>query len=506
MRLARRVAALVIALVLVAAFAGVGLVAFVTGRALPQTNGTLHVAGLHADVSVIRDAAGIAQIYADDSHDLFLGQGYVHAQERLWQMEVWRRIGEGRLAELFGSAEVDEDRLIRTLGWRQAAARDLAALPTDLRDDLQAYADGVNAYIDAHRGALGLPFVVAGLRSGGGGLGGFTPEPWTPLDTVTWAKVEAFSLGGNLNSELFHLAADARLGDPARTDELFPPYPADGPVIAPGGAPPATASAPAPGAASATPLASTSASASAPSDPATVSASISTLSSVSALASSSAPAAAPAASAASISAGVAWTALGNLRSQLLALAGLDSASGLVGDHGVGSNDWVVAPSKSATGHALLANDPHLGIRHAVGVVSQRTPLPDRERRLPVDVVGSTFPGVPFVVLGHNERIAWGATNTGRTWRISSRRRWIPNDPGHYLVGARSLPFQTRLETIHVAGASRRQHDGAADDPRADPQRRRERPEDERAALRLPLVCDHRDRHDAAVVLRAEPRP
>lgn len=446
MRLARRVAALVIAVVLVAAFAGVGLVALITGRALPQTNGTLHVAGLHADVSVMRDAAGIAQIYADDSHDLFLAQGYVHAQDRLWQMEVWRRIGEGRLAELFGPAELDEDRLIRTLGWRQAAARDLAALPTDLRDDLQAYADGVNAYIDAHRGALGPPFVVTGMRTGNGGLGGFTPEPWTPLDTVTWEKVEAFSLGGNLDSELFHLAADGRLGDPARTDELFPPYPADAPVIAPGGAPSELASAPASGSSSAARTVPDSASA-APSASASASASATSAASMPGPTPTSAPLRE------SIAEGLAWSAIGNLRSQTLALAGLDSASGLVGDHGVGSNDWVVGPSKSATGHALLANDPHLGIGMPSVWYLNGLHCRTVSDACPWEVVGATFPGVPFVVLGHNARIAWGATNAGPDVEDLVQEKVDPNDPSHYLVGARSLLFQTRRETIHVAGAA-----------------------------------------------------
>ena len=80
-------------------------------------------------MTVLRDAAGIAQILADSPHDLFMAQGYVHAQERMWQMEVWRHISAGRLSELFGKSQLDDDRFIRTLGWRQAAERDLAALP-----------------------------------------------------------------------------------------------------------------------------------------------------------------------------------------------------------------------------------------------------------------------------------------------------------------------------------------------------------------------------------------
>ena len=133
-------------------------------------------------------------------------------------MEVWRHIGAGRLSELFGPTTLKEDEFIRTLGWRQAAQRDLDSASPELRADLQAYADGVNDWLAANQGQLGLPFVVEGLKAGlGGGLGGYAPEPWTPLDSATWALVQAWSLGDNFDSEIFRMLADARLGDPART-------------------------------------------------------------------------------------------------------------------------------------------------------------------------------------------------------------------------------------------------------------------------------------------------
>src|SRR5450759_1147989 len=118
-------------------------------------------------------------------------------------MEVWRHIGAGRLSELFGATTLKEDKFVRTLGWRQAAQRDLDAASPELRAVLQAYADGVNAWLAANRDHLGLAFVVAGALSGlGGGLSGYVPEPWTPLDTATWAKAQAWSLGGNFDSEV----------------------------------------------------------------------------------------------------------------------------------------------------------------------------------------------------------------------------------------------------------------------------------------------------------------
>src|SRR5919197_2122462 len=169
--------------------------AIVTQRGWPQTSGTITLTGLHEPAEVIREGYGILQITAEDPHDLFMAQGYAHAQERMWQMELSRRIGAGRLSELFGASTLDKDRYIRTLGWRAAAQRDLEAMSDETRAILDAYADGVNAWIDQHNGRLSTPFVVAGLLSGSGGFDGITLERWTPLDTATWQKVQAWSLG-----------------------------------------------------------------------------------------------------------------------------------------------------------------------------------------------------------------------------------------------------------------------------------------------------------------------
>jgi penicillin amidase len=203
-RLVKRVVIVLLVVVVVGLAAGAGALVWITNRAMPQTTGTLTVTGLDAAVAVDRDAAGFAHITATTPHDLFVAQGYVHAQERMWQMEVWRRISAGRLSELFGAGSLEEDRYIRTLGWRRAAERDLAGLSTETRALLDAYAAGVNAWLDANRGNLGLAFVITGAN----------PEPWTVLDTLTWGKVQAWNLAGNMSSEVFRFLADARLGDP----------------------------------------------------------------------------------------------------------------------------------------------------------------------------------------------------------------------------------------------------------------------------------------------------
>ena len=345
-------------------------------------------------------------------HDLFLAQGYVHAQDRLWQMEVWRHISAGRLSELFGEGELETDRFIRALDWRGAAERDLAAMSPAARAALDAYAAGVNAFLNDHRGSLGLAFVVVGLQSGKGGPGGYDPEPWTALDSAAWQKVQSWNLGGNMDEEIFRMLADARLGDPARTDELFPDYPAGAPVISGSGA-----------VAAADPLP--------PAD---------------GLA-RSAPIRLDADQAA------AWRELAGRSAAALSIAGLAAGDSLAGDDGIGSNNWVVAPPKSATGGALLANDPHLGLGMPSVWYMNGLHCRNVTEACPFDVVGVSFPGLPAVVLGHNGRIAWGATNADPDVQDLFVELPDPANPGRYLYRGESRPFAIRREVIRVAGGN-----------------------------------------------------
>ena len=435
MRIVRRLLGVVLVLLLVVVVAVVGLLGAITGRALPQTSGSLRAPGLQAEASIVRDVNGIAQIVADNPHDLFFAQGYAHAQDRFWQMEVWRHIGAGRLSELFGKSTLKTDEFIRTLGWRQAAQRDLDASTPELRAVLQAYADGVNAWLTANQGKLGLAFVVTGARSGlGGGLGGYQPEPWTPLDSATWAKVQAWNLGGNLDSEIFRMQADAQLGNPARTDQLFPAYAADAPVIVPTGLPGS-------GGAGATGSGS--------GRPTTIATTTAANGSGSGSEAAGTSAALPPPSAATLAGLNAIAAIGQ---QISRIAGLDAGGGLASSHGIGSNDWVVAPSKSATGHALLANDPHLGASMPSIWYMNGLHCRTVSDACPYDVAGVSFPGAPMVILGHNARIAWGVTNVGPDVEDLFVERADPADPSHYLFKGQSIPFTVRSETIKVAGA------------------------------------------------------
>ena len=125
------------------------------------------------------------------THDLFFAQGYVHAQDRFWQMDFWRHIGSGRLSEMFGKTELETDTFLRTLGWARVAQQELDAMSPDELALLQAYADGVNAYLADHKGAaLSLEYAVLKLLTPG-----YSPEPWQPLNTLTWGKAMAWDLG-----------------------------------------------------------------------------------------------------------------------------------------------------------------------------------------------------------------------------------------------------------------------------------------------------------------------
>lgn len=208
------------ALIALAAAAVAGF--FWLRTSLPQTEGTLAVPGLEAPATVARDDRGIPFIRAQSERDAYFAMGFVHAQDRLWQMEVERRTGEGRLSEVFGERTLGADKFLRTLGIARAAEADWEHLDAPTKDAYEAYAQGVNAYLETRSGPLPLPFLLLGI----------TPEPWRPLDSLVWIKMMAWDLGGNWDEEWLRARLAQRLL-PARVAELFPPYPPDGPVTLP---------------------------------------------------------------------------------------------------------------------------------------------------------------------------------------------------------------------------------------------------------------------------------
>jgi penicillin amidase len=366
--------------ILVLVVLGLGFGYWKIRRSFPREGGTVAIAqsGLAGPVEVMRDRWGVPHLYAQNERDLFFAQGWVHAQDRLWQMQFSRTVGSGRIAELVGAAALPADRYLRSIGLRRAAERDFAILSPETRGFLQAYADGVNAYLKANPGRLPVEFTVFRIH----------PEPWTPVDSLTWSRVLSLNLSLNSALELERMRIAAKLG-PQAVDELMPPYPSDGPYIVPSPIPAPAISATAP---------------------------------------------APVGAAASIPAG----AMEQLARYLPGLGRPELVWG--------SNAWVVHGSHTATGKPLLANDTHLGLGmpsvwYEVGLHAGR-----------FDVTGFSVPGLPFVVMGQNRRAAWGVTNLNADVQdVYLEKVDDPKNPRKALFQGRWEDLRIEREKIPVKG-------------------------------------------------------
>lgn len=192
-------------------------------RALPERDGTLQVAGLQQSVEVVRDRDGVPHIRAMSEADALFALGYVHAQDRLWQMEFQRRIAAGRLSEILGPQTVDTDRLMRTIGFTRAAVAAARSLRPETRVLIDAYVGGVNAYLRSHRGMrLPVEFTILG----------FAPAEFRPEDVLAWQKVMGWSMSMNWREELLRLRLAARVG-PDGAAQLLPAYAQAGPIVLP---------------------------------------------------------------------------------------------------------------------------------------------------------------------------------------------------------------------------------------------------------------------------------
>lgn len=216
-------------LILVAVVLGfVLIVGAISVRAqFPKTDGELQLPGLQARVEVLRDSYGIPHIYAQNPHDLFMAQGFVEAQDRFWQMEFWRRIGTGRLSEILGASGLETDKFVRTIGWHRTAEEEIELMDPEVRSVFEAYGEGVNAFLKIHPDGKSIEFQLLRLN----GVD-YEPEPWTLINSMTWAKFMAWNLGGNMDSELARAHIVARVGV-SGLETLMPPYGEGYPVIVP---------------------------------------------------------------------------------------------------------------------------------------------------------------------------------------------------------------------------------------------------------------------------------
>ncbi len=357
-------------------------------RFLPQTEGSTRVAGLHGPVEIVRDRWGVPHIYAEDEDDLFFAQGYVHAQDRLWQMELQRRLGSGRLSEILGEPTVAVDRFVRTVGLNRAAEDEVRSLPAETRRALDAYAAGVNASMRQRRGQWSLEFTL--LR--------FQPQPWRPVDSLYWSKFLTALLSGNWASETLRGRLAVRLGAELAAD-LEPAYPADNPTVVSGPGLPPGAEPPPNGWRS----------------PAVLDA----LKLVESLLRSGPP------------------------PQPVPAAPLPA--GVIRLNPGASNQWVVSGQRSASGKPLLANDTHMSV--AMPAIWYQVHLEGGRYH----VAGVSLPGTPGVLVGHNQRCAWGLTTAWQDAQDLFIERINPANPAEYEFEGQWRRLQTVQEVIAVKG-------------------------------------------------------
>ncbi|MES2070000.1 MAG: penicillin acylase family protein [Pseudomonadota bacterium] len=331
----------------------------------PQLSGEIRLPGLTAAVQIVRDAEAVPHIYAKSEADAYFALGYVHAQDRLWQLELNRRIPAGRMAEILGPSALGTDRFLRTLGVRRNAEQILQNLSPETRAALDAYSKGINAYLAGRSGPLPPEFLITQAPA---------PEPWQPVDSIGWQTMMAWDLGGNWTQELLRMRLSQRLSL-EQINQFIPPYPGDA-VLA---------------TQDYTQL---------------------------------------------------YKKLAGTGAQLAAVKAIAPPSYV---EGMGSNNWVVAGSLSETGKPLLANDPHLGLSAPALWYFAHLSAPG------LNVIGATLPGLPGVVLGRNEQIAWGFTNTGPDVQDLFIERLNPDNAAQYQTPQGWDSFKTRTEVIRVKG-------------------------------------------------------
>lgn len=307
-------------------------------KSLPVIDGEVLVVGVQQEVEVYRDKNGVPHILADNSHDLYFAQGYVTAQDRLFQMDLSRRQASGELSEVIGASLVDQDKYYRSLGLRRAAIDSYEIYSEEAKQVLQSYADGVNAFIEEAKEQDTLPVEFT--------LAGYEPTAWSPIDSLTIGKYMAYDLGGHYKGQAFRYYMAQHFSD-EKVLELFPTYPEDGATV-----------------------------------------------------------------------------LQALRENSLDIT-KSIATIQFPDEFNGSNNWVVSGDKTQSGLPILADDPHLGLATPSIWYESHLESPD------VNVSGVIFAGVPGIILGRNEQIAWGVTNVGPDVQDLYIEKRNPDNPNQF---------------------------------------------------------------------------
>jgi penicillin amidase len=374
-----------------------GLGYWFTRQAFPKVSGNLEAEGLSETVEILRDEYGVAHIYASTPEDLFFAEGYVHAQERFWQMEFQRRVASGRLSEIFGETTLSTDKYLRHFNFTALTEQSYAMLDDETRRIVDAYTAGVNGYItDRSPAELGLEFALLGLQGVDIDI-----EPWSPIDSMIWGEMMAFDQSDQLETELSNIDLLAQLGE-ERYADLHPPYRDDRPTIIPSeelGA----------------------------------------------------------------GEGIRHTALAVLDKAEMAylvrlsqrLSGVKIEPSLLANLGFGaaggSNSFVVSGPKTDTGKPLLANDPHMAVLMPALWYQVGMHCKEKSADCIYNFRGFSLPGVPGILIGHNDRIAWGLTNASFDSEDVFIERINLQNPNQYEVNGEWVDMEIRREEIKIQG-------------------------------------------------------
>ncbi|WP_420324995.1 penicillin acylase family protein [Mameliella sp.] len=361
-----RLASLAVALIVI----GVALVYYLGSRSLPDYDKTLPVAGITADIEIVRDNSAVPHIMALSDRDAFFGLGYVHAQDRLWQLMMMRRTAQGRLSELFGRRTLRTDTLLRRLDIYTAAKASVEHQDPRTLDALEAYAAGINARIaEINANSLGRGAPEFFL---------FNAEiaPWQPADSLAVIKLMALQLSGQIGEEVLRARTSLLLGDEKRLADILPDMPGKG---------------------------------------------VAALPRVAQLPQGSGT---RQANAAPVGGDFLWPV---------------PRRGLAG----ASNVWAAAPDRSASGGTLLANDPHLGFTAPTYWYLARMQLKSGS------VIGASIPGIPALMVGRSEQLAWGITSSYLDDQDLYFEELNPDAPGEYRTPDGFKPFESRQSIIRI---------------------------------------------------------
>ncbi len=357
----------IILIVLAVSLTGLGIFGYYFLRSgVPIYDEAVILEELSEEVGVHYTGRGVPYIAAVNESDLYLMQGYLHAKERMWQMELQRRVVQGRLSEVLGEDQLQADRFLKTINLEKIAGQMLKNTSLEGRAAIESYCTGVNAYLDTHPPSLEFRLL------------GFKPEPWSPLDSAGIISLMAFDLGSNWRAEMFRQALAEEIA-PDLLEEIVPPYEDwESPRV---------------------------------------------LSSFK---------------------NTEHSKIENPGQSLLDILNKTSLEHLYTVPRLGSNSWVISPRLSATGSAVLANDPHLNL--GLPSIWFENAFTLREEKCDMDLYGWSIPGAPGVVVGHNRSIAWGLTNTGDTQDLFIEKRH-PEDPQLFEYAGEW--YEADLETTEI---------------------------------------------------------